>query len=54
ARVLVATDLAARGINVPTVRAVINYDMPLTPVDYLHRIGRTGRNGVPGTATSLV
>lgn len=53
-RVLVATDLAARGIDVPSVRMVINYDMPVSPVDYLHRIGRTGRNGTYGVATSLV
>jgi len=53
-RVLVATDLAARGIDVPSVRVVINYDMPVSPVDYLHRIGRTGRNGTHGVATSLV
>lgn len=51
--VLVATDVAARGIDVPDITHVINYDMPLEAESYVHRIGRTGRAGVKGTALSL-
>ncbi|MCX7169078.1 MAG: DEAD/DEAH box helicase, partial [Proteobacteria bacterium] len=53
-RVLVATDVAARGIDVPTISHVINYDLPKSPEDYVHRIGRTGRAGRNGLAISLV
>ncbi|RYE88395.1 MAG: DEAD/DEAH box helicase, partial [Oxalobacteraceae bacterium] len=53
-RVLVATDVAARGIDVPTITHVVNYDLPKFPEDYVHRIGRTGRAGRNGTAVSLV
>ncbi len=53
-RVLVATDLAARGLDIVDLPAVINYDLPRSPVDYLHRIGRTGRAGRSGTAISFV
>jgi ATP-dependent RNA helicase SrmB len=53
-KVLVATDVAARGIDVADVSHVINYDMPRTADIYLHRIGRTGRAGKKGTAISLV
>ena len=53
-RVLVATDLAARGLDVVGLRAVVNYDLPRSPVDYLHRIGRTGRAGESGVAISFV
>jgi superfamily II DNA/RNA helicase len=53
-RVLVATDVAARGIDVPGITHVINYDLPKFPEDYVHRIGRTGRAGRNGTAVSLV
>jgi superfamily II DNA/RNA helicase len=53
-RVLVATDLAARGIDVIELPAVVNYDLPRSTVDYLHRIGRTGRAGEPGLAISLI
>jgi ATP-dependent RNA helicase RhlE len=53
-RVLVATDLAARGLDIVDLPAVINYDLPRSPVDYLHRIGRTGRAGKSGTAISFV
>ena len=53
-RVLVATDVAARGIDVPTITHVVNYDLPKFPEDYVHRIGRTGRAGRNGTAISLV
>ena len=53
-RVLVATDVAARGIDVPTISHVFNYDLPNSPEDYVHRIGRTGRAGRDGLAISLV
>ncbi|WMW79572.1 DEAD/DEAH box helicase [Undibacterium cyanobacteriorum] len=53
-RVLVATDVAARGIDVPGITHVFNYDLPKFPEDYVHRIGRTGRAGRKGLAVSLV
>jgi len=53
-RVLVATDIAARGIDVDSVSHVINYDVPEQPEDYVHRIGRTGRAGKTGRAITLV
>jgi ATP-dependent RNA helicase RhlE len=53
-RVLVATDIAARGIDVDSVSHVINYDVPSQPEDYVHRIGRTGRAGKLGRAITLV
>jgi superfamily II DNA/RNA helicase len=53
-RVLVATDVAARGIDVHGISHVINYDLPRQAEDYVHRIGRTGRAGRSGTAISLV
>jgi len=53
-RVLVATDVAARGIDVPGITHVFNYDLPKFAEDYVHRIGRTGRAGRSGTAVSLV
>jgi ATP-dependent RNA helicase RhlE len=53
-RVLVATDIAARGIDVANIGHVINYDLPNTPEDYVHRIGRTGRMKASGCATSFV
>ena len=53
-RVLVATDVAARGIDVAALDAVINYDLPQQPEVYVHRIGRTGRAGREGLALSLV
>jgi ATP-dependent RNA helicase RhlE len=52
-RVLVATDIAARGIDVTGIALVINYDLPDNPDDYVHRIGRTGRAGSVGRAVSL-
>jgi len=52
-RVLVATDVAARGLDVPTISHVINYGMPLKAEDYVHRIGRTGRAGRSGLAVTL-
>ena len=53
-RVLVATDVAARGIDISHVGHVINFDLPQMPEDYVHRIGRTGRAGASGIAISLV
>jgi ATP-dependent RNA helicase RhlE len=53
ARVLVATDIAARGIDVTGISHVINYDMPVEPESYVHRIGRTARAGASGVAISL-
>ncbi len=53
-KVLVATDVAARGIDVPAITHVFNYDLPKFPEDYVHRIGRTGRAGRNGIAVSLV
>jgi len=54
ARVLVATDVAARGIHVDNVSHVINYDLPSTYEDYIHRIGRTGRGSEMGKALTFV
>jgi ATP-dependent RNA helicase RhlE len=53
-QVLVATDLAARGLDVEQLPAVVNYDLPRSAVDYTHRIGRTGRAGESGVAVSFV
>jgi len=52
-RVLVATDVAARGIDVPSISHVINYGLPMKAEDYVHRIGRTGRAGRSGLAVTL-
>ncbi len=52
-RVLVATDIAARGIDVKDISVVVNYDLPNDPEDYVHRIGRTGRAGASGVAYTL-
>jgi len=52
--VLVATDVAARGLDIAELPAVINYDLPYSPEDYVHRIGRTGRAGASGIAVSLM
>jgi ATP-dependent RNA helicase RhlE len=53
-RVLVATDIAARGLDIPLLPHVINFDLPNVPENYVHRIGRTGRAGASGEAISLV
>ena len=52
-RTLVATDVAARGIDVPAISHVINFDLPRQADDYVHRIGRTGRAGAAGIAVSI-
>ena len=52
-RVLIATDIAARGIDVPEITHVVNFDMPHTAEDYIHRIGRTARAEASGRASSL-
>ena len=53
-RVVLATDMAARGLHIPGLPVVVNYDLPRSPVDYTHRIGRTGRAGTTGLAVSFV
>jgi ATP-dependent RNA helicase RhlE len=53
-KVLVATDIAARGLDIPLLPHVINFELPNVPEDYVHRIGRTGRAGAAGEAISLV
>jgi len=53
-RILVATDIAARGLDIEQLPMVINFDLPSVPQDYIHRIGRTGRAGSDGQAVSLV
>jgi len=52
-RVLVATDVAARGIHVEGISHVVNYDLPQVPEDFIHRVGRTGRAGASGTASTF-
>jgi superfamily II DNA/RNA helicase len=54
AELLIASDVAARGLDIPEVSHVLNFDVPHHPDDYVHRIGRTGRAGRPGTAITIV
>jgi superfamily II DNA/RNA helicase len=53
-RILFATDIAARGLHIEGISCVVNYDLPRSPADYIHRIGRTGRAGKSGTAISFI
>lgn len=53
-RIMVATDVAARGLDIPHIMHVINYDLPQCPEDYIHRVGRTGRAGMEGFALSFI
>jgi superfamily II DNA/RNA helicase len=53
-QVMIATDMAARGIHIAELPVVVNYDLPRSAVDYLHRIGRTGRAGATGLAVSFI
>ena len=53
-RILVATDIASRGLDIPHIEHVINYDLPQAPEDYIHRLGRTARAGADGAALSFI
>lgn len=53
-RILVATDIASRGLDIPHIEHVINYDLPQAPEDYIHRLGRTARAGADGSALSFI
>ena len=53
-RIMVATDIAARGLDIPHIEHVINYDLPQCPEDYIHRIGRTARAGAEGSSLCLI
>ncbi len=53
-RILIATDVAARGLDIPIIKHVINYDLPQIPEDYVHRVGRTGRAGKEGSALTFL
>ena len=53
-RILVATDIASRGLDIPHIEHVINYDLPQAPEDYIHRLGRTARAGADGAAISFI
>ena len=53
-KILISTDVGSRGLDIPTVSVVINYQIPADPTDYIHRIGRTARAGRGGMALSVI
>jgi superfamily II DNA/RNA helicase len=53
-RILIGTEVVARGLDIPHVMHIINYDVPLAPEDYIHRVGRTARNGAEGSAVTFL
>lgn len=53
-RILIATDIASRGLDIPMVQFILNYDVPMNPKDYVHRVGRTARAGRGGSSLTFV
>jgi superfamily II DNA/RNA helicase len=52
--ILICTDVASRGLDIPDVKYIVNWNVPATAEDYIHRVGRTGRNGKSGTGITLM